>query len=128
MVHNQISKPEHLFVNFTADEYQVAEKAAAESGQSVNDALYAALLVKLGATMQDFVSEYGLRDLVIEVNIENLADDVTREDLDALYDILGEALDDFHEYGLALEDHVIDFTELDKKTEITDLDEWEQNS
>ncbi|MEP7294521.1 MAG: hypothetical protein ABI835_22220 [Chloroflexota bacterium] len=115
----RFADPKHLSVRFTADEYETIEKNAAASGQAVDDALYAALLIKVGATIQGFVSKNGLQNLVIEVNTETYADDVTDENLDALDNLLGNAL---------LVDGDIDFTLLDAKTEITDLDEWEHTS
>jgi len=119
MTLERLEEPKHLSVRFTADEYEAIEKNAAASGQPVDAALYAALLVKVGATIQGFVSENGLQNLVIEVNTETYAEDVTDADLDALDNLLGDAL---------LNDGVIDFDVLDAKTELTDLDEWERNA
>src|SRR5262249_13106787 len=112
----RIEEPKHLAIYFTAAEYQAVEQAAAKSGQSVEAALYSTLLVKLGAAMQEFVTENGLQNLVIEVRIEDLEDDTTQDDLDALDKILG---------GIRRADGSIDFAKLDAKTEIVDLDEWE---
>ncbi len=116
MAMEKLSEPKHISVYLSEDEYQTAEQATAKSGQSIEAALYSTLLVKLGAAMQGFVSENGLQNLVIEVHVENPDDDITQDDLDALDSILG---------NVRRADGSIDFVKLDAKTEITDLDEWE---
>jgi hypothetical protein len=119
MAVERVSEPKHISVDLSEDEYQAAAQAVAKSGQSIEAALYSTLLVKLGAAMQGFVSENGLQNLVIDVHIETFADDITQEDLDAIDNILGDAL---------LEDGSIDYAKLRARGEVTDLDEWESSS